>query len=117
VGVAGTVTTLGALDLDLPEFAAERLNGHFLPTTRVRHLAAWLRQLDYDAIRALPQVNAQRADLITAGALILETALDQWGLPGIHVSTRGLRYGLLRRDLGLLPPPPPPAAAATVPTR
>lgn len=102
VGVAGTVTTLGALDRGMPRFDAESLNGHVLTAARVSALSAHLLTLDYPTIRSLPPVGEQRADLITAGALILRMALERWQAERIIVSTRGMRYGLLLRELGQL---------------
>ncbi len=101
VGVAGTVTTLGAIDLGIPRFDAEELNGHFLSLTRVEEWSARLLSLPVDEIRRIPQVHEQRADIIGAGALILRLALTRLGCPGLVVSTRGIRYGLLLRELGV----------------
>ncbi len=111
VGVAGTVTTLGALDLGLHRFEPALIHGHLLPAVRVAALARLLQVQSYAALRAMPAVSAGRADLITAGALILDTALQTWGHAGVRVSTQGLRYGLLLRELlptlpGLAPGPP-----------
>ncbi|MEW6750569.1 MAG: Ppx/GppA phosphatase family protein [Candidatus Latescibacterota bacterium] len=102
VGVAGTVTTLGAMDLDVERFDAEALNGHFLPRARVEVLSDQLLGLGHAQIAAIPQVSPQRADIISAGSLILRLALQAWGCPGVVVSTRGIRYGLLLRELGCL---------------
>lgn len=99
VGVAGTVTTLGALDLGIPRFDAEELNGHFLRATEVGEWSARLLALRAEQIRRLPQVHEQRADIIGAGSLILRLALAHLGVPGLRVSTRGIRYGLLMREL------------------
>ncbi|MSR82466.1 MAG: Ppx/GppA family phosphatase [Candidatus Latescibacteria bacterium] len=99
VGVAGTVTTLGAIDLGVPRFNAEELNGHFLSLTQVEEWSAQLLSLPVDEIRLIPQVHEQRADIIGAGALILRLALAHLGCPGLTVSTRGIRYGLLLREL------------------
>lgn len=101
VGVAGTVTTLGALDKKIDRFDAEDLNGHFLKRERVEELAGHLLSLPYDEIKAMPQVSDQRADIISAGALILRTFLDVFDQPGLTVSTRGIRYGLLLDMLGV----------------
>jgi exopolyphosphatase/guanosine-5'-triphosphate,3'-diphosphate pyrophosphatase len=100
VGVAGTVTTLGALDMRIDRFDAEDLNGHFLKRERVEELAGHLLSLRYEEIRAMPQVSDQRADIISAGALILRTFLHVFAQPGLTVSTRGIRYGLLLDMLG-----------------
>lgn len=101
MGVAGTVTTLGAIDRDIERFDAEELNGHFLARERVEALAARLLSLPYEAVRQIPQIHEQRADIISAGALILRQALERFGCPGLIVSTRGIRYGLLLRELSL----------------
>jgi exopolyphosphatase/guanosine-5'-triphosphate,3'-diphosphate pyrophosphatase len=100
VGVAGTATTLGALDRGVPRFDAEELNGHFLSAAHVGTWADRLLALPNEKIRAFPQIHEQRADIIGAGALILKLALARLGVPGLRVSTRGIRYGLLLRELG-----------------
>ncbi|WP_440946347.1 Ppx/GppA phosphatase family protein [Methanosarcina sp. T3] len=45
--------------------------------------------------RKFPGINAQRADIILAGAAIIETLMEELELPKIAVSKRGLREGLL----------------------
>jgi len=82
-------------------FDAEELNGHFLTRNRVEALASRLLSLPYEEIRQIPQVHDQRADIISAGSLILRVALERFGCPGLIVSTRGIRYGLLLRALSL----------------
>ena len=99
VGVAGTVTTIGALDRRVEHFDAEELNGHFLAAPRVGAWCDQLLGLPVEEIRQLPQVHEQRADIIGAGALILHLALAHLGVPGLIVSTRGIRYGLLMKEL------------------
>ncbi|MEE2658202.1 MAG: Ppx/GppA phosphatase family protein [Candidatus Latescibacterota bacterium] len=95
VGVAGTVTTLGALDVGTENFSAPELNGHRLLRDRARDLARLLQSMSLEQTRALPQVSDQRADIIAGGAFILTSALDQLNVPEIVVSTWGIRYGLL----------------------
>lgn len=99
VGVAGTVTTLGALDLGVARFDAQELNGSFLRAERVEEWSARLLAMPVEHIRRLPQVHEQRADIIGAGSLILRLALAQLGVPGLTISTRGIRYGILMREL------------------
>jgi len=99
VGVAGTVTTLGALDRGIERFDSEELNGHFLAVERAAQWSERLLGMGVDQIRRLPQIHEQRADIIGAGALILCLALARLGVAGLRVSTRGIRYGLLMREL------------------
>ena len=99
VGVAGTATTIGALDSGIEDFNAETLNGHLLCQTKVEEITAYLATLELQKLRAIPQIHPQRADIISAGALILSTALRLFQCPALIVSTRGIRYGLLMRAL------------------
>ena len=99
VGVAGTVTTLGALDRGIERFDSAELDGHLLTRSRVAELSDMLLGSGLDEIRAFPQVSEQRADIITAGSLILRRFLEQSGLPAVTVSTKGIRYGLLQQML------------------
>ena len=99
VGVAGTATTIGALASGVEDFNAASLNGHILPQSKVAEITAYLATLELERIRAIRQIHPQRADIITAGALILSTALDLFQCSELIVSTRGIRYGLLARAL------------------
>ena len=45
--------------------------------------------------RKFPGINSQRADIILAGAAIIETFMEELGLSEIRVSKFGLREGLL----------------------
>jgi exopolyphosphatase/guanosine-5'-triphosphate,3'-diphosphate pyrophosphatase len=105
VGVAGTVTTLGALDLGLTRFDAEELNGHRLTAARAVGWRDRLLRMGLDEARGLAPVAADRADIIAAGALILCCALARLGATEVIVSTRGIRYGLLLAVLADGDPP------------
>ena len=95
VGVAGTVTTLAAIDKEVDDYQSDELNGHYLSRDRVGAIAERLLPLDLAAICDIPQVHPQRADILCAGTLILRQALHRFDRPGLTVSTRGIRYGLL----------------------
>jgi exopolyphosphatase/guanosine-5'-triphosphate,3'-diphosphate pyrophosphatase len=64
----------------------------------LRHLketARMLCSLPYDERRDVPGINPERADIIIAGAAIIETLMEEFGLEELHISDRGLRDGLL----------------------
>ncbi|MCE7933614.1 MAG: hypothetical protein DYG96_03375, partial [Chlorobi bacterium CHB2] len=48
---------------------------------------------------AIPQINSGRADIILAGAIILEEFMKRHQLPQLMVSTRGVRYGVMLREM------------------
>ncbi|NKB70243.1 MAG: Ppx/GppA family phosphatase [Candidatus Latescibacteria bacterium] len=95
VGVAGTATTLGAIDSGQIDFKGEQLNGYTLSRSRLHTLADHLLTLSLEQIQAIPQIDPKRADIIAAGSLILRLAVDRFDVDGLTISTRGIRYGLL----------------------
>lgn len=94
VGIAGTVTTLASIALGLPRYDAARVHGHWLTVDDVRALRRRLQALPLAERRAVVGLEPNRADVIVAGALLLETVLELLGAPGLRVSDRGVRWGL-----------------------
>ena len=48
----------------------------------------------------LPGLDPRRADVVVAGALILDAIVRALGVPSLAVSDRGLRWGLLAARFG-----------------
>jgi exopolyphosphatase / guanosine-5'-triphosphate,3'-diphosphate pyrophosphatase len=94
VGVAGTVTTLAALDLDLEQYDRARVHGHRLSRRAARTQLARLASLTVDERRGLPAMEPERAPVILAGAAILVAILDRFELDEIEVSERDLLDGI-----------------------
>jgi exopolyphosphatase/guanosine-5'-triphosphate,3'-diphosphate pyrophosphatase len=93
VGVAGTITTLAALDLGLPEYDRKRVHGHALTLDGARIQLERLAALPLDERRRVPALEPERAPVIVAGAAILVAILDTYGLREVVVSERGLLHG------------------------
>jgi exopolyphosphatase/guanosine-5'-triphosphate,3'-diphosphate pyrophosphatase len=93
VGVAGTVTTLAALDLDLPGYDAERIDGHRLSRTAVAEWEDRLCGMDLATRRALPAMEEGRAPVICGGVIVLGAAMDRLDLDTIDVSERDILHG------------------------
>ena len=99
IGVAGTVTTLAAIDLNLPVYDPKRVSGHFIRLEAIEQTYESLRTKSVgEMIRAFPQIQLGRADIILAGIIVLIEALKRFGVRGITTSDRGLRYGLVLRE-------------------
>jgi exopolyphosphatase/guanosine-5'-triphosphate,3'-diphosphate pyrophosphatase len=94
VGVGGTVTAFGALDLGLAKYDPSRIENHHLTRERISSIGRHLCEIPLSERRDLAGVSRGRADIIPAGAIILEEFVDRFGVTGVYVSTRGLRYGL-----------------------
>jgi exopolyphosphatase/guanosine-5'-triphosphate,3'-diphosphate pyrophosphatase len=97
VGVAGTVTTLKALELGLERYEAARVHGAVLTLGAVEALCAKLASLPLAARQQLPGLEPKRADVIVAGAIIVRDLLRRSGAAEMVVSDRGVRFGLLEQ--------------------
>ena len=95
VGVAGTVTSLAAMALQLESYDPGRVHGSRLSRAvlarEIQRLAA-ATQAERERMIGL---DPRRADVILAGALILDRIAAAAGVAEIRVSDRGIRWGLL----------------------
>jgi len=94
VGVAGTITQLAALELELTPYDSTRVHGHRLTRSSVDRLAARLASLDLAQRRALPGMEPARADVLVVGSAIAQAVLEWSGASEVVVSDRGVRWGL-----------------------
>ena len=94
IGVAGTVTTLAALDLGLDRYDRERVHGHRLALEAARRQLERLAALPLAERREVPALDPDRAPVIVAGAVILTETLAFFGLDAIEVSERDILDGI-----------------------
>ena len=93
-GSSGTI-------INLAEIASKQFkkngngNGSVLTRKHLKKLAPLLCFLPLDERRRVPAINPDRADIIIAGAAIMEAVMEEFGLEEINVSHRELRDGLL----------------------
>jgi exopolyphosphatase/guanosine-5'-triphosphate,3'-diphosphate pyrophosphatase len=95
VGTAGTVSTLGAIDLGLSVYDREKINGHRLPASFVGE--------NFDRFASLPRarrlevagLEAGREDLIVPGCFIARETMASLGVDKLLVSEGGLLEGVL----------------------
>ncbi len=98
VGLAGSVTTVTALALDLPEYDAARIHHARVSYADVAAVTGSLLAATVAERLALPVMHPGRADVIAAGALILRTVMERAGLSelvaGEHDILDGIAFGL-----------------------
>jgi len=111
IGVAGTVTTLAALDLELAAYDPERTHGHRVSRVAVDEQLMRLAGMSLDERLLVPGLEPGRAAVIVAGLIILRETMDAYGLDEIEVSERDILHGaafaaaeLPEREEGLAPP-------------
>jgi exopolyphosphatase/guanosine-5'-triphosphate,3'-diphosphate pyrophosphatase len=95
VGVAGTVTTLAAIALELETYDPARVHGQTLDIASVRSLVAGLASMPLDARKKLRGLEPARADVIVVGSVIVERVMALTRSDTLVVSDRGVRWGLL----------------------
>jgi exopolyphosphatase/guanosine-5'-triphosphate,3'-diphosphate pyrophosphatase len=115
IGVAGTVTSLAALDLGLVEYDPERVHGHALSRAAVEEQLQRLAVLPLDDRRRVPGLEPERAPVIVAGAVIVREVLARYGLAGLEASEHDLLDGaaLAAAELPELAEGPAPPGAYT----
>jgi len=94
VGVAGTITTLAALDLGLDEYDRERVHGHELSLAGVERQLERLAALPLEQRREVPALEPERAPVIVAGAVIAREVLAAYGLGAYRVSEHDILDGI-----------------------
>ncbi len=99
VGVAGTVTTVCAVMLGLQTQDHSVVHGHELSEADVGGVARRLFSLTVAERRKLPGMIEGRADVICAGAAILDCVTQFFGAASVTVSDQGVRWGLIYREL------------------
>ncbi len=95
VGVAGTVTTLAAVEQALPVYDGERVHGSSLARAQIEGLIERLAALPLAERARLPGMEPKRADVIVAGAVVVAEAMALTGFGTLTVSDRGVRWGLV----------------------
>jgi exopolyphosphatase/guanosine-5'-triphosphate,3'-diphosphate pyrophosphatase len=106
VGVAGTVTSLAAMAQNLESYDPARVHGYRLSRAALSQQLDRLRAAPQEQREKMPGLDPRRADVILAGAVILERIAHRARAPEILVSDRGIRWGLLYELLGDQPPAP-----------
>jgi exopolyphosphatase/guanosine-5'-triphosphate,3'-diphosphate pyrophosphatase len=99
IGVAGTLTTLAAIHLRLTHYDPSRVEGCVLEREAVGRIFDQLRTKTHKEMIRVPQISPGRADILVAGIIILLEFMEAANLSEIMVSDRGLRYGIILREL------------------
>ena len=94
VGVAGTVTTVAAGALGLPAYDRDRIHLARLPREVLHRTVADLVAMTVDDRRALGYMHPGRADVIGAGALILDRVLERTEVDQLTVSESDILDGI-----------------------
>jgi len=95
VGLAGTVAAAASLDQRLDGYDRDALHHYRLPAGRVRALLDELASMPAAERRRRPGMEAQRADVIVGGLIVLDTLLDRFGMEECLTSEADILDGLV----------------------
>jgi exopolyphosphatase/guanosine-5'-triphosphate,3'-diphosphate pyrophosphatase len=95
IGTSGAITSLAGLHLELPRYDRNRVDGIWMTRAECDAAAARLLALTPKARADQPCIGPDRADLVLAGAAILQAVQELWPCSRVRVADRGLREGIL----------------------
>ncbi len=96
IGTSGTIDALATLDVRFhSDPGPNRMHGYALSFTALEKMLQHLRQLTVTERAKLPGLVERRAEIIIAGAVILQEVMQLLGADQITVCERALREGLI----------------------
>jgi exopolyphosphatase / guanosine-5'-triphosphate,3'-diphosphate pyrophosphatase len=93
IAVAGTPTSLAAIDQELEPYDADRIHGYRLGMRPIQRMLSRLASLPLAERLRIPGLQPGRAPTIVAGAVILVQVMRAFGLDEIEVSERDILHG------------------------
>ena len=100
VGIAGTFTTLAAVEKQLTRYSHSRVHGSNLTHPEVQRQVRLFQSKTLAERKTIPGLEPKRADVILAGACLIDRMMMLFGARQLIVSDQGVRYGLLYERLG-----------------
>ena len=94
IGVAGTVTTVAAVALRLPEYDRTAVHHAQLGRADLRAATTWLTNSSRAERSDVPAIHPGRVDVMGAGALILQRLFDRMAVDEVVVSERDILDGV-----------------------
>ncbi|HCK79079.1 MAG TPA: exopolyphosphatase [Actinobacteria bacterium] len=96
IGLAGSVTTVAAIALELPEYDPHRIHGARVSRAQVHAIAKQLLAMTRTQRAAMPVMHEGRVDVIAGGAVILDRIMERVGLDEVLVSEHDILDGIAR---------------------
>ena len=92
VAVGGTVTTYGAIQLQMSEWDSERVHRLWLSRNDIHALTDRLASMTLAERCEVPGLHPGRAPYVLGGGAILESVLGAVGADGLHISVANLLH-------------------------
>jgi len=95
VGTSGAITSLAGMHLGLRRYDRSQVDGIWMTRGQCEAAASMLLGLTARQRADQPCIGPDRADLVLAGAAILQAVQELWPCSRVRVADRGLREGIL----------------------
>ena len=99
VGTSGAITSLAGVHLNLRRYQRDRVDGLWMTRAECDAAAEKLKALGPKGRAAEACIGPDRADLVLAGAAILDAVQRAWPSERVRVADRGLREGMLLQQM------------------
>jgi exopolyphosphatase/guanosine-5'-triphosphate,3'-diphosphate pyrophosphatase len=93
IAVAGTPTSLAAVEMELEPYDPSRVHGHVLQLPSIQRMLSRLASVSLSERKEIPGMHPDRAPTIVAGVVILVETMRAFGLEQIEVSEHDILYG------------------------
>jgi exopolyphosphatase/guanosine-5'-triphosphate,3'-diphosphate pyrophosphatase len=100
VGIAGTFTTLAAVEQQLMRYSHSEVHGSRLTLAEAHRQVSLFQEKSVAERRKIVGMDPKRADVIFAGASMIERIMRFFHVDEVIVSDQGVRYGLLHEISG-----------------
>ena len=94
IGVAGTITSLAAIDLAMDQYDRDRIHGHRLTLEAIEREVERLSLMPLAVRAGVTGLHPDRAPVIVAGGIIVRETLSRLGLDALTVSERDILHGI-----------------------
>ncbi len=101
IGVGATLTTLGAMKHEMGVYNPAIIHGSHLTLSDVEGLILLLKSRTIAERKRIVGLEPKRADVILAGAMMVQAVMKMTGMDLVMISDRGVRHGLLIDRFGI----------------
>ncbi|MFZ5989283.1 MAG: hypothetical protein ACOYWZ_19485, partial [Bacillota bacterium] len=101
IGTGGTIKSIGTILKKEEYWDDEFVHGMAVSISGVEYIYDFLAQCSQEEKMNIKGLNPKRADVITAGIIILLTLMKRFGLDHITISSRGVIEGFMEDYLSL----------------
>ena len=95
IGIGGTVTSMGAVMHKMVKYDPTIIQGSQMSLEEVKKQIVLYQNKTIEERKQIPGLQPKRADVILAGAGIINTIMEIFMIDSFTISDRGLRHGLM----------------------